>query len=229
MSDQDNIWRYYQGAGVESFGMNKRRLEILARRVGRCTVLNIGAGDGEFERIALERGATVFTIDPTDEAIQRLRNNHPEHSHRFRVGRSEALPFEDHIFDAVVMTEVIEHLDPATSSASLTEVRRVLKPSGRFLGTVPEDEDLNSDRVACPKCGEVFHRWGHVQSFTKESLRAFLATEFSGVVVRTEMYPTLQNRSPPELAKFAIKYGLGHLGVGTFRKNRRLFFVATNA
>ena len=50
-------------------------------------------------------------------------------------GSALALPFADEVFDAVAAFDVIEHCDP--ESEALAEVRRVLRPGGRFLMSVP--------------------------------------------------------------------------------------------
>jgi len=81
------------------------------------------------------------------------------------------------------MSEVLEHLSVEELEATLAEVYRVLKPNGRFLGTVPAEEDLKLSEVVCPSCGEVFHRWGHLQSFTKERLKEQLSKRFSDVTI----------------------------------------------
>jgi SAM-dependent methyltransferase len=47
----------------------------------------------------------------------------------------QGLPFEDATFDAVVAGELLEHVrDPA---ALVAEARRVLRPGGTFVGSVP--------------------------------------------------------------------------------------------
>ena len=50
-------------------------------------------------------------------------------------GDLTALPFEDNHFDAAVSTNVFDHLGGGKQRA-LEEVRRVLKPGGRFLMAV---------------------------------------------------------------------------------------------
>ena len=50
-------------------------------------------------------------------------------------GSALALPFADETFEAVSAFDVIEHCDP--ESQALAEVRRVLKPGGRFVMSVP--------------------------------------------------------------------------------------------
>ncbi len=50
-------------------------------------------------------------------------------------GSALALPFADEVFDAVAAFDVIEHCEP--ESEALAEVRRVLRPGGRFVMSVP--------------------------------------------------------------------------------------------
>ena len=50
-------------------------------------------------------------------------------------GSALALPFEDAAFDAVSAFDVIEHCEP--EATALAEVRRVLRPGGQFVMSVP--------------------------------------------------------------------------------------------
>jgi SAM-dependent methyltransferase len=56
------------------------------------------------------------------------------------VARAEQLPFPSGRADVVVSLEVIEHVD--SDLAALHEYRRVLRPSGTLLVTVPAYESL---------------------------------------------------------------------------------------
>lgn len=59
------------------------------------------------------------------------------------VGTALALPFQDSTFDNVLCTEVLEHIsDPL---AVLREMRRVTKPGGTLLLTVPLSEQLHEE------------------------------------------------------------------------------------
>lgn len=164
------------------------RLTYLAARLPRgAAVLDVGVGDGTFERIAASRGAAVHVLDPDARAIERARERLGL-GDRARVGVGQAIPWPDGAFDAVVVSEVLEHLDDATLAATLAEIARVLKPGGTLLGTVPADEALAEQQVVCPDCGRRFHRWGHEQSFAPDRLAAILSERFTAVAVRRRWF-----------------------------------------
>ena len=223
-SEQARIWSHFQNEGADSFAGATARLDRVARevrkRAGRdARVLTIGVGDGHLERTLASGGAALTALDPDDRAVDRLRSDGLD----ARVGLIEALPFPEAEFDAVVASEVLEHLNETEGRTGLTEIRRVLRPGGWFVGTTPADEDLDGALVVCPHCGERFHRWGHVRSFDRESLRSHLATELEPVLVRRTAFVRLR-RSPAGIVKSAARWALAALGSPIASPN--LFFVA---
>jgi ubiquinone/menaquinone biosynthesis C-methylase UbiE len=89
---------------------------------------------------------------------------------------------ENH-FDVVVMSETLEHLLQLVETVN--EVRRILKPGGVFLVTVPYDFFLSPFfilfNIHCViqgyLLGSVYHKYrcGHINHFTKRRLRRLLA------------------------------------------------------
>ena len=179
MSHQ-RIWDYYQSASLGSFTSAVPRLHHLIRLAARTfptgspRVLNVGIGDGTLERLALARGWSVHALDPSPEPVERCVAMGVE----AHVGRIETLPYPADWFDAVFCSEVFEHLTVEELVDALVEVSRVLRPGGRLIGSVPHNERLDEQRVICPHCGEVFHRWGHHQSFTPASITPRLSAVF---------------------------------------------------
>ncbi len=53
------------------------------------------------------------------------------------VALAESLPFKDNTFDYAFMVEVIEHMPPELEAKALSEIKRVLKPGGKFIMTTP--------------------------------------------------------------------------------------------
>ena len=97
--------------------------EIIGPAPTRGTsLLCLGGGDSEERHRVEQLGYTVTSldIDPID-GIDMLADGH-------------ALPLRDHQFDVVTSFEVFEHL--TAPWLAIKEVARVLRPGGRFVGSV---------------------------------------------------------------------------------------------
>lgn len=213
--DQTKIWNYFQNADEMGEAFNKAlpRYEFLAQQVASgMHVLNIGVGRGGLEAILVKKGVLVSCLDPSEDAIKNLRREY-ELGDRAQVGCSQAMPFRDSQFDVVVMSEVLEHLADDVLNATLVEVRRVLKPNGRFIGTVPANENLLDNRTMCPHCGESFHRWGHVQSFSPMRMCELLTVNnFTVRRNETRAFPCWRRSGLKNFVKSLIRYALGRAG-----------------
>ena len=96
-------------------------------------VLDLGCAGGFMAEAIHDRGAHVTGIDPAEDAIAAARA-HAETTNRtilYDTGMGEDLPYEDADFDAVVCVDVLEHVRDL--DRVLSEVARVLSPSGLFL------------------------------------------------------------------------------------------------
>lgn len=175
--DQERIWDYYQNSDLAKVAFPEARQRYLLGylKPGQ-RVLNIGIGAGTLERLGIKMGVDMHSLDPSDKAINRLRDELGL-SDKARSGYAQRNPFESDYFDVVVMSEVLEHLSDDVLSQTLSEVLRVLKKGGKFLATVPYKEDLMMNQVVCPNCGSVFHKVGHVQSFDKDKLSQLLTAK----------------------------------------------------
>ncbi len=97
---------------------------------------------------------------------------------------TQRLPFKNNTFDAVIFTEVFEHLriDPIFA---LEEINRVLKPNGLLFFSTPNFYSLgNIKRIVSGKgFNDAFHEFmklrklghmGHIREYTLIELRKFL-------------------------------------------------------
>lgn len=129
------------------------RQALLARAVmapggPRLTrILDVGCGYGALS-LSLSEG-DGFDIVGMDILGTRLESVRAKMSARNRAtiarvrlvaADAHRLPFRDAIFDAVVATEVLEHLDEP--ERLFREAHRVLRPGGRFLMTTPNAKAL---------------------------------------------------------------------------------------
>ena len=186
--EQDRIWDHYQNEKQSSFAASWPRLNYLARCIDpNSQVLNVGIGGGEFEAAAQRRSLQLFQLDPSQQAVERARERSGKPD-TVVVGYVQAMPFDDGLFDAVVASELLEHLTDEMLAAALVEISRVLRPGGLFLGSVPARENLRENTVFCPQCERQFHRWGHEQSFTVRSMTELLSAWFTVEQVRERQF-----------------------------------------
>lgn len=108
------------------------RLAALGPLPAGAEVLDIGAGQGLFLVACAKLGCRAVGLEPWPQALD-VAAQLAEREHQSITiieGVAEKLPFADERFDVVHAKSVIEHVrDPA---AVFREVRRVLKPGGRF-------------------------------------------------------------------------------------------------
>jgi SAM-dependent methyltransferase len=109
---------------------------VLEHLRGRGRGLDLGCGDGTLATVLLSRTPDIrwtgLDVDPRDAARAHRRGLY-EHIH---VASASAIPERDRAFDLVFSNSALEHMDGL--DAVLGEVRRVLRPGGRFVFTVPE-------------------------------------------------------------------------------------------
>ncbi len=145
-------------------------LERLGGRVPGGRVLEVGCGGGRGVEIILDRfGAAevcAFDVDPRMvESARRRLANRPGGQVQLGIGDVTAIDAGDATFDGVFDFGAI-HLVPEWAAA-LSEVRRVLKPGGRFFFELVTSPLL---RLAYPLVMEGFARMRppHPQSFLSE-------------------------------------------------------------
>ena len=228
--NQDAIWDYFQNEGVASFDGSEARLSYLVKKIAPGSrVLNIGVGSGVFERLGLARGIDIHCIDPSKRAIESLREKLGI-GEKARVGYSQEIPFCDHYFDVVVMSEVLEHLTDDVLERTIAEVHRVLAdPSkgggGVFIGTVPAREKLLDQATVCPCCGNKFHRWGHHQTFDLPRLRGMLGHLFQFRYLTERTFVSWKDLNWKGKMHFFIKSGL-RIVAGIHGSGETIFFMA---
>jgi SAM-dependent methyltransferase len=98
------------------------------------TTLHIGCGMGRVEKQLVEHVAAVHGIDVSRVMIQRAREYVKHPRAHFHVGNGENLStFTDDMFDLIYSLLVFQHFPKTTALSYLQEVKRTLKPGGRFL------------------------------------------------------------------------------------------------
>jgi 2-polyprenyl-6-hydroxyphenyl methylase/3-demethylubiquinone-9 3-methyltransferase len=138
--------RYYDGLGNDWWDpegpmglllrMNRFRYRYFRRVLDEpkgVKLADIGCGGGFLAEAFAAEGANVYGLDLSTSAVRAARDHATVQVLSLRVVscRAERLPFASEVFDAVLLADVLEHLDDFTEA--LTEASRVLRPGGLLL------------------------------------------------------------------------------------------------
>jgi len=186
------VWRFGQD----------RRLDLIRRYVAldNACVLDIGCGIGAYVEKFSALNARAFGVDVDAEKVVNAR--HEKNLDSLALAVSEALPFPDDFFDAILLHEVIEHV--ADDAQTIREAQRVCRRGGRVVvfapnrlypfethgayfgkryvfGNIPLINwlpDFLRDRFA-----------PHVRTYTARDIRALFAGLAGALIAHTQIYP----------------------------------------
>ncbi len=127
---------FYQWGGYRDVGSYFNRLASwFMPYSGSGPVLDIGCAYG-FLLSRFDNGRLLCGCDVSEWAIQQARRRFPR-GQFLTIDSTGLLPYDDGQFDAVLCTDVLEHMAPEQQAGLLDEVARVLTPGGQFCMTTP--------------------------------------------------------------------------------------------
>lgn len=126
------IWNWESPAGKLRWA---RRVKMLSKHLGPgMKVLEVGCGTGYFTQELARSGADVIAIDVSPELLEIAKANCSAPNVRYEIQNAYELSYPDSVFDSVVGSSVLHHLE---IEAALREIYRVLKLGGSVHFTEP--------------------------------------------------------------------------------------------
>jgi 2-polyprenyl-3-methyl-5-hydroxy-6-metoxy-1,4-benzoquinol methylase len=126
------IWNWESPAGKLRWA---RRVKMLSSHLRPgMIVLELGCGTGYFTQELARSGADVVAIDVSPELLEIARSNCSAPNVRYQIENAYGLSYPEAVFDSVVGSSVLHHLEIA---AALRNIYRVLKPGGTIYFTEP--------------------------------------------------------------------------------------------
>ena len=167
----------------EPWAWERRHSLLLGEVRAGERVLDLGCGAGRFVAALRDAGAEAVGVELAEAALERARRNAPGADLRL-VEPDGSLPLDHASVDLVWCSEVLEHV--ADTAYLLLEVRRVLRPGGRLLVTVPYHGRAKAALIALTRFDTHFDPLGqHLRFYTQSSLTATLrGSGFEAVRVR---------------------------------------------
>ncbi|TFF92171.1 class I SAM-dependent methyltransferase [Candidatus Thorarchaeota archaeon] len=139
MPEWDDIFRE-QGRVFDDPHPYMERLVRLFEENGVRRVLDLGCGTGRHTVYMAKLGFEVYALDSSANAVTQTQEwlNEEELAAEMTTHRMETgLPYPEDFFDAVISIQVIHHNMVAQVLDTISEIGRVLKPSGIVFVTVP--------------------------------------------------------------------------------------------
>ena len=110
--------------------------KYLSKSQNLGVVCDLGSGPGRYTKWLNKRSKKVFCVDVDFKGLKNSRARHRDLKNtHYTLANAYALPFEAETFDTVICLEVLEHLEDDLKG--LHEIKRVLKPNGRLVASVP--------------------------------------------------------------------------------------------
>lgn len=140
-----------------------------------ASVLELACGTGQLSFRLCDSVKSWEATDYSPKMIAQAKKNGSSHKLHFAVADATELPYEDHIFDVVVIANAL-HIMP-DPDAALKEIHRILKPKGiLFAPTFVYDPGYNPLIIwLMEKAGfHTFHKWTSQEFTDFISQRSFI-------------------------------------------------------
>lgn len=187
----NNFQDYYEKKSITYNIKDKRLKKILelALPVKNKIILDIGCSTGYLGSILEKKGAKVIGIDISQKAIKKAKKVLTDA--KVLDLNSQKLPFTSSSIDAVIASEIIEHLFQPL--LFLKEAKRVLKTNGIFIVTTPNflywGNRINFMKGTFGYTREGVFDEGHIHFYTHETLVQDLSKSGFEVVEENHVYP----------------------------------------
>jgi len=234
MTDRQYLEKQYQDASKlkarlnlhQRFSANKygwqRWVFDQLKLPDRSLILELGCGPGTLWLENLDRIPSGWEITLSDFSAGMLaearRNLEKRRHFRFEVVDAQSIPFESGHFDAVIANHMLYHVPDR--QAAFSEIRRVLKPAGRFYASTGGDQHLIEIASLVRKFDAKQVSWGKGgASFTLENGMSQLFPWFSNI----ELYTYKDCLEVTEAAPLADYILSGRIALGEQEQQFRQF------
>jgi SAM-dependent methyltransferase len=114
--------------------------EIISQHVNGTKAMDFGCGAGRSTRFLTELGFDSVGVDISADMLKKAREFDPDGDYRL-LGESGFDQFQDQVFDLILSAFTFDNIPTKEKKVGiLKEIRRILKPEGRFVNLVSSPE-----------------------------------------------------------------------------------------
>jgi len=158
----------------ETFLRKQVTLSFISGLSGEMDILDVGCGWGVLSAYLARQGHRVTGVDNNESTLKTASQTIARYAASVALKQCDAqhLDFPDQCFDLVIWEEMLEHLDQPLFA--LEEGRRVLRPRGKIILSVPNSESPRYKifQLLGLKKILIFHE--HKQNFNRKLISALV-------------------------------------------------------
>jgi len=125
------------------------------------SIVDIGCGNGIITNV-LGDFYDVTGVDRSTNALKSVQTK------KIASG-ADSIPLDNHEFDLVFSSELLEHLDDEVLLGAVSEIKRLSKKY--IFITVPNDENPDKLSIRCPECNYTYNSPNHLRRFKVQNFK----------------------------------------------------------
>lgn len=157
------------------------RFSPAGRSHAEINVLELGFGGGANLLFAAREGFCAAGVEVSDTALEHTRGLFEREGLTGDLRRSGfvPLPFPDHSFDLVFDRAALSYIAMQATASAIAEVRRVLRPAGRFLFNPYSKADSSAGDAPPSSMGRTPFAHGHPVFYDKSDIERTVGSDFT--------------------------------------------------
>lgn len=188
---------------VKKWSLHKKANLIFNQNNGFGSLLDIGAGTGDFLKMAQGKGWEVYGTEPNKNAAQLA----------FEKGielESSLNDFEEKQFDVVTLWHVLEHIP--NLDETIVKLSNFVKPNGTLIIAVPNFKSFDAKHYG--KFWAAFDAPRHLWHFSKQSMQKLFGPYFEMTKIEPMLFDSFYVSLLSEKYKTGSKFSHKAIWIG---------------
>lgn len=188
---------------VKKWSLHKKANLIFDQNQGIGSILDIGAGTGDFLKVLKEKGWQVYGMEPNKNAVKLASEKGIEL-------KSTLDDFNGKQFDVITLWHVLEHIP--NLNETILKLSNLVKPNGTLIIAVPNFKSFDAKHYG--KFWAAFDVPRHLWHFSKESIKKLFDGNFELHSIEPMIFDAFYVSLLSEKYKTGNKFSLKAIWIG---------------
>ncbi len=188
---------------VKKWSLQKKTKLIFDQNNGFGSLLDIGAGTGDFLKVAKERGWEVYGTEPNKNASKLALEKGVQL-------KPSLIDFDGKQFDVITLWHVLEHIP--NLEETIFKLSNLLKPNGILIVAVPNFKSFDAKYYG--KFWAAFDVPRHLWHFSKTSIEKLFAENFKLEKIKPMIFDSFYVSLLSEKYRSGSKFSLKAVWIG---------------